>query len=70
MPSYFRALATISAWILFVGGCINLGGSYWGYISSGPIGQTPAFDFASLWVVGAAFIILGVVAMKLRQMLE
>jgi hypothetical protein len=70
MPQKFKALATISAWILFVFGCIDLLGSGWGYMNSGTIGQTPAFDFVGLWAVGAAFLILSVVAMKLRQMLE
>ena len=69
MPQKFKALATISAWILFVFGCLNLGGSLWGYISSGPIGQTSASPWVGLWAVSAAFLILGVVAMKLRQML-
>ena len=70
MPSYFKALASISAWVLFVFGCLTLGGSMWGYLSSGPIGKTEAYDFVGLWAVGAAFFILAVVAMKLRQMLE
>ena len=70
MPQIFKALASISAWILFIFGCITLLGSMWGYLSSGPIGRTPAYDFVGLWAVGAACFILAVVAMKLRQMLE
>jgi hypothetical protein len=35
-----------------------------------PVGRTPAFDFVGLWALAAAFFILSVVAMKLRQMLE
>jgi len=70
MPSYFKALATISVWVLFIFGWVNLLGSMWGYVSSEPIGRTPAFDFVGLWALAAACFILGVVAMKLRQMLE
>jgi hypothetical protein len=70
MPSKFKALATISAWVLFIFGWVDLLGSTWGYINSGPVGRTPAFDFVGLWALAAAFFILSVVAMKLRQMLE
>ncbi len=70
MPPVFKALASITAWTLFIFGWVNLLGSMWGYISTGPIGETPAFDFVGLWALAAACFILGVVAMKLRQMLE
>ena len=70
MPPIFKALATISAWFLFIFGWWTFLGSTWGYFMSGPIGSTPAFDFVSLWALAAACFILGVVAMKLRQMLE
>jgi len=70
MPPIFKALASISVWVLFIFGWVNLLGSMWGYISSGPIGKTPAFDFVGLWALAAACFILSVVAIKLRQMLE
>ena len=70
MPPVFKALASITAWALFISGWVTLLGSMWGYLSSGPIGRTPAFDFVGLWALAAACFILGVVTMKLRQMLE
>ena len=70
MPSKFKALASISVWVLFINGWWILLGSMWGYLSSGPIGQTRAFDFVGLWALSAACFILAVVAMKLRQTLE
>lgn len=70
MPSIFKALASISVWVLFIFGWVNLLGSMWGYLSSGPIGKTPALDFVGLWALAAALFILAVAAMKLRQMLE
>ena len=70
MPPIFKALASISAWILFIFGCVNLLGSMWGYISSGPIGKTPAQDFVGLWALSAACFVLAVGVMKLRKMLE
>lgn len=70
MPRALKALATISAWVLFIFGWVTLLGSMWGYLSSGPIGRTPAFDFVGLWALAAACFILTVVAVKLRQMLE
>jgi len=70
MPQIFKALASISAWVLFIFGWVDLLGSMWGYLSSGPIGETPAQNFVGLWALSAACFILAVVAMKLRQMLE
>jgi len=73
MPSIFKALATITAWTLFVLGWIVLligviimpaiGGMYFA-------GTPPPVVF---WIVVAAAVgtlILSVCAMKLRQMLE
>jgi len=66
MPSYFKALATITAWVLFIAG--------WGYILSSSA-QWVAVGFTTAgWEPQAAFIALGtasfvlsVVVMKLRQ---
>ena len=70
MPSIFKALASITAWVLFIFGWVNLLGSMWGYINSGPLGQTSAQDFVGLWALSAAYFILAVVAMRLRKGLE
>ena len=63
-------MASISTWVLFILGWVTLLGSMWGYLSSGPIGSTPAFDFVGLWALAAACFILSVVAAKLNQMQE
>ena len=65
-----KAIASISTWVLFILGWVTLLGSMWGYLSSGPIGRTPAFDFVGLWSLAAACFILSVVGVKLRAMLE
>jgi len=70
MPQVLKSLASISVWVLFLFGWVTLLGSMWGYLSSGQIGRTPAFDFVGLWALAAACFILTVVAVKLRQMLE
>ena len=71
MPQYFKALATITAWVLFIFGLIDLVGAMQGYLRLGSIGET-AVSLAMLgsWAVGVASLILAVCAMKLRQMLE
>jgi len=68
MPSVFKALATIAAWVLFVFGLLRLLIGLVMSFSTGPM-QPPTetyLDFA----IGIGGIILSVVAMKLRQMLE
>ena len=71
MPSIFKALATIAAWILFIGGCLSVLGGFAGVIAGpqGPAlaGATPVeFRLA----IGMAALILSVAAMKLRKSLE
>jgi len=65
MPPIFKALATISVWILFVNGCL-------GIVLSGiarlTLGETLGAPIA--WGVAVVSLIAAVVAMKLRQMLE
>lgn len=65
MPSIFKALATIVAWILFVNGCL-------GIILPGIArlaGET-GLDAPIAWGVGVISLIAAVGAMKLRQMME
>lgn len=69
MPPIFKALATISAWILFVGGCINIIIT----LVTLPIGGVTERE----WMHTAAFlgvavisIALSTVVMKLRKELE
>lgn len=63
MPPIFKALASITVWILFINGCAGL--LHWliQHIVSGG-----ACIF--LLGMGVASLFLSVVAMKLRQMLE
>jgi len=69
MPSYFKALATITAWVLFIAG--------WGHILSSSM-QWAAVGFTTAdWEPQAAFIAIGtasfalsVVVMILRKKME
>jgi len=71
MPPIFKALATITAWVLFIFGLVALVGATQGYFRLGPIGETPVpSTMLGSWAVGVASLILSVVAMKLRQVLE
>ena len=66
MLKTFKALATITVWILFVNGCAAVV-----FVCSGAahlVGGTPLIIGA--WGAGILSLILAVVAMKLRQMLE
>jgi amino acid transporter len=66
MPSIFKALATITVWILFVLGCIGVLFVCGGIAHS--VGGTPLIIGA--WIASILSLILAVVAMKLRKMLE
>ena len=66
MPSIFKALATITVWILFVYGCVGVL-----FVCGGVahrVGGTPLIIGA--WVASILSLIFAVVAMKLRQTLE
>ena len=72
MPPIFKALATITVWVLFIFGWIFLvvgnigaaiGGSFFG-------ATPPPLQVYLANGLGGAFFILSVVCMKLRQMLE
>ena len=70
MPSIFRALASISVWILFIVGCswllVNL--ISW---TAAEVGTTEDWQAGvAAEALGIAAIILSVVAMKLRKDLE
>ena len=70
MPPIFKALATITAWILFIGGCISILVTTINWlVLVGFIGRPDISAFFG-WGLGAAELILAVVVMKLRQMLE
>jgi hypothetical protein len=64
MPTYFKALATIAAWILFINGCL-------GIVLSGFARLTGDAGLGApiAWGVAVISLIASVGAMKLRQML-
>jgi hypothetical protein len=72
MPSMFKTLATITAWILFVGGCLGLisRAIVWftvtGFTGTGNEMAQLALQFVyiAIWLVAA------VAVMKLRKTLE
>ena len=69
MSNVFKSLTTISAWILFIAGCltyiITLVTLFAGGVQSGEWLHTVAFfAFATISIISA------VVAMKLRQTME
>jgi hypothetical protein len=72
MPQIFKALATITVWILFVLGCLTLLAGF-GRIIGAAADLTPAPSvqlMRAYFGSGIASLILSVVAMKLRQLLE
>jgi hypothetical protein len=68
MPPIFKALASITAWVLFIFGMIRLIIALIYAFTSGPIhpDATTYFDFA----LGVGSLVLSVVVMKLRRTLE
>jgi len=66
MPPIFKALATITVWILFVYGCIGVLFGCGGLAHR--VGGTPLVIGA--WIASILSLIFAVVAMKFRQMLE
>ena len=68
----FKVLATITAWILFVGGCLGMISRtiVW-FTETGFTGTGPAMEQLSMqFVFIAIWFVAAVVVMKLRQMLE
>jgi len=75
MPPVFKALASITAWVLFISGWLQLLGGAWGYFYScyitGSIGVVAVSTrIIAVWGLGTGSLILSVCAMKLRQMLD
>ena len=63
MPPIFKALATITIWILFITGCLVI-------LTALPV---PFFDFGGGWLhlaVGITSLGLAVVTIKIRQSLD
>ena len=73
MPPIFKALASISAWFLFVFGLFVVAITLFMLIASGAVspaaGPPPILAYLA-FAIGTASVTLSVVVMKLRQMLE
>ncbi len=70
MPGVFKALASITVWILFIWGVITIVSATVAYYVNIGIGNPPITANFMGWSVGTAELVLAVVCMKLRQMLE
>ena len=73
MPQIFKALASISAWVLFIFGLLGLVGTFVMAVVGGKVfmpGVEPPLQFFMGEGLGGIALILSVCAMKLRQMLE
>jgi hypothetical protein len=73
MPSYFKALATITVWFLFIFGLLGAIGTFVMAIVGGKLfvtGAEPPLEFFMGEGLSAACLILSVVAMKLRKGIE
>ncbi len=70
MPGVFKALASITAWILFIGGLITLVSNLVMPALAGQlyaVGVTPPIEFFIGMALATATLISAVVAMKLRH---
>ncbi len=66
----FKALASITAWVLFIGACVGMLGtsiSYWVGVGGA---EPPSLLFQFGWLFSAAQLTMAVVVMRLRQHME
>ncbi len=70
MPSIFKALASITAWILCVVGCLGLISRVIVWLAVTGFTGTDTSQLAMDFVVIAVFLVASVVVMVLRQKLE
>jgi hypothetical protein len=70
MPGIFKALASITVWILFIWGCVSILSTTACYYVNIGIMNPPTMTHYMGWGVGTAQLILAVVAMRLRQKME
>ncbi|MBI2873354.1 MAG: hypothetical protein HYY00_09240 [Chloroflexi bacterium] len=72
MPQIFKALATISVWVLFINGA---GSMVWTAIetlvrSGGIRGEPYNFSDLAWWTSAVASVFLALIAMKIRREME
>ncbi len=73
MPPIFKALCSITVWILFVFGCLALLGGFGrivGYALNMATGWESGRLIGAYFVMGILSLILSAVAMKIRKSLE
>ena len=70
MPQIFKALTSISAWALFIGGCISIVVTTVNWAVFGDIMAEPPMCAFMGWALGAVDLALSAVVMKLRHMME
>ncbi len=66
----FKGLASITAWILFIGGCIGMLGTTIGYWVGVGVAEPPSLLYQFGWLFSAAQLTMAVVVMRLRQKME
>ncbi len=69
MPNIFKALASITAWILFLGGCIGILSTSISWTIGG-VTEPPTLYQQFGWLFSAAQLTMAVVVMILRQKME
>ncbi len=70
MPNIFKALASISVWILFVGGCLGMLFTSISAAINVDVASPPDLAHLAGWGVSGVQLTLAVVVMKLRQKME
>jgi len=65
MPPIFKSLASITAWILFISGCLGIVLTITARITKGDTLEVPI-----VWGIAVVSLIAAVVAMKLRHTME
>ncbi len=70
MPSIFKALASITAWILFVVGCLALISRFIVWLTVTGFTGTDTSQIAMDFLVVIALLVASVVVMILRQKME
>ncbi len=70
MPNIFKALASITVWVLFIWGCVAiLSATVCYYVNIG-VGDPPTPTHIMSWGLGTAQLVLSVVCMRLRKGME
>ena len=72
MPQIFKALTTVTAWLLFIGGCFGLISRtiVWFFVTGFTGTGTEMAQLSLQFVYIAIWLVAAVVVMKLRQMME